>query len=239
MFHYQNLNEKNGITGSILRNGRAWWGKFGWQWVLWSKRLGVEVGLADYGNAITANLCLILFSIYVHYDNHKLERWLSDKTKRADEKYGNGRTIGVNWFEGSINIHLWNDPMAWRAKDPWWWNMSFRPVDFLFGNPKYSSKSVGFDIRSLPMPEKAYDVHITLTEDSWKRSRWPFAKTVMRANCEIEGGIPVPGKGENSWDCGEDATYGLTTPASTFDEAISKLFASVSDTAERTGYPKG
>jgi hypothetical protein len=58
---------------------------------------------------------------------------------------------------------------------------------------------------------------------------------MRRANLDIERGVPTPGKGENSWDCGQDATYGLTCPASTVEEALASLRASVMRDRERYG----
>jgi hypothetical protein len=62
---------------------------------------------------------------------------------------------------------------------------------------------------------------------------WPL--THRSALVESETGVPVPGKGENSWDCGEDALYSLSTTAATIDEAIEKFKASVMKTRERYG----
>jgi hypothetical protein len=38
--------------------------------------------------------------------------------------------------------------------------------------------------------------------------------------------VPFPGKGENSWDCGEDASYGFGCAAETLEEGIGKFVAS-------------
>jgi hypothetical protein len=245
--HWQNLNEKGReeVTGSILRHGRAWYRPFGYEkrpelslnveWVLWSKRLGVKFGLADYDCAVSFSLSLILFTLYFSLDYFPLESWLQDKTKRAGEKYGNGRCFELYWFEGSLNVHLWSDPMEWRSRDPWWWSFTINPADLILGRRQYSERVLREDVRPLVMPERAYPVEIKLVEATWKRPRWFFPEKIVRAHIEIEGGVPVPGKGENSWDCGEDATFGLTCPANTFDEALSKLYASVMRDRERHG----
>jgi hypothetical protein len=245
--HWQNLNEKGreDVKGSILRNGRAWFKpftgnrrhelSFNCQWVLWSKRISVGLGLADYENAVSFHICLYLFSFYFNLEYSPLERWLEEKTKRKDEKYGNGRTIGFTWMEGSLMVDLWNDPMEWRSRDPKWQSFSINPMDILLGRRKHASRTLAKEMRLLTMPEKAYPVVIELKEDSWKRPRWLWPDKIVRAHIEIEGGVPVPGKGENSYDCGEDATYGLTCPAKSFDEALSKLYATVMQSRERYG----
>ena len=41
---------------------------------------------------------------------------------------------------------------------------------------------------------------------------WPWgAKTRITATVESEQGLPIPGKGENSHDCGDDAYYSIGT----------------------------
>lgn len=64
-----------------------------------------------------------------------------------------------------------------------------------------------------------------LFESTWKRARW-FTHKNVRASVDIPAGIPHPGKGENSWDCGEDRTYGLTTKADTVEKAIAAVVES-------------
>lgn len=39
--------------------------------------------------------------------------------------------------------------------------------------------------------------------------------------------IPVPGKGENSWDCGEDATYAFSCMADSVEDGIASLVRSI------------
>jgi hypothetical protein len=145
------------------------------------------------------------------------------------------RKVGVNVHNGSVWFSLWQPDGHWSSSEPKWWSFNFNPADFFLGRNKYASRTLKDETRSLAMPEGSYPVRIELKEDSWKRPRWPWARKIVRAHIEIEKGIPTPGKGENSWDCGEDATFGLTCPASTFDEALSHLYASVMRDRERYG----
>ena len=243
--HWQNLNEKGreDVVGSILKHGRAWFKPFGYgrnlsfnlEWSLWSKRVSAGLGLADYDHAVSVHLCVYLFSLYFTLEYFPLEQWLQKITKRKAEKYGNGRDIGFHWMEGSLFINLWSDPMEWRSQDPKWGSFTICPSDILLGKRKYSERELRTDTRMLTLPERTYPVQIKLMEATWKRPRWPFPDKIVRASVEVEGGVPVPGKGENSWDCGEDAIYSSTMPAKTFDEALSGLYASVMRDRERYG----
>ena len=50
-----------------------------------------------------------------------------------------------------------------------------------------------------------------------------------------EQGLPIPGKGENSWDCGDDAYYSIGTPAATAMEAVEYAADRVLETRRRYG----
>lgn len=63
---------------------------------------------------------------------------------------------------------------------------------------------------------------------TWKRR---FSTKVWDGyQIDMEKGIPFPGKGENSWDCGDDAYYGFG--ADTIEGAISRI---VEDVKKRRG----
>ena len=86
------------------------------------------------------------------------------------------------------------------------------------------------------MPEGAYKATVEMFWGIWKRPRW-VAKKILRANVEIPSGIPKNGKGENSWDCGEDATFGITMPAKNVENAIGKTVESCLRDRKKYGTP--
>jgi hypothetical protein len=49
----------------------------------------------------------------------------------------------------------------------------------------------------------------------------------MRVDLKIDKGIPHAGKGENSWDCGDDATYGMCCAVKNIAEGVGVLVGSV------------
>ena len=52
---------------------------------------------------------------------------------------------------------------------------------------------------------------------------------------ESEDGIPIPGKGENSWDCGEDRRFSINTTANTIAEAVEAFRRDIEKTREQYG----
>ncbi len=147
------------------------------------------------------------------------------------------REVSVRLHGGSLYWNFWTPSMEWSSKTPRWRNGSFNFVDLVLGRSKYSEREVETRDVLVPMPEGAYPAKAMLREDTWRRPRWPWARRLMRVSIDIPGGIPKPGKGENSWDCGDDATMGITTPARSIPEGVGRLVGSVlSDRVRRGGW---
>ena len=74
----------------------------------------------------------------------------------------------------------------------------------------------------VPMPEGNYPGWITREVRIWKRKRWPFSeKRRVDFSIDMDVAIPVPGKGENFWDCEDDAIYG--TGGRTVHDAVANM----------------
>jgi hypothetical protein len=77
------------------------------------------------------------------------------------------------------------------------------------------------------MPEGAYQGTAKLVLYEWSRPRW-FTKRMKRCEIRVPAGIPHEGKGDNSWDCGADATFGMTTgECSSIPQGVGLLVGSV------------
>lgn len=259
--HVQNLNEdKNGnIKGSILKYGRLWLHpaydsqqpdkyrrsqiEFCWHFGGGMRWLGAGMTLFDgeVYRDISFRLGLWFGSFYL-----SLEDVLPKRFGWPRHNWGHDTSIQISADGGcngpyvSIDLHHADgdcfDCKGWKGPHWYWW-----PLNTLLGKPVYNSKPLTQDPvhRRVLMPEAFYPVAVTLTEDSWKRPRWPWPTVVRRATVECLRPIPKPGKGENSWDCGEDGTYSMTCPASTVEEALAALKASVMRDRERYGGKEG
>lgn len=187
-------------------------------------RSKVGIGISEYDDRLTLHIT-IFFSIYL---STTWPRWIVKKMQ--------DREIAIDFHDGNLWIKPFSDTMGWRRSDPWWKRgITLHIQDWLLGKAKYSFRELSQHKVNIDMPEKVYEATIKLTEDTWKK-RWYWPRYVLkRARIEVEGGIPVPGKGENSWDCGEDATHGLTCPANNLDEAIAAIKKSVTERRLRYG----
>lgn len=262
--HWQNLNEdENGnIKGSILRYGRLWLHRaykqdksdyyrrsqiqLCWRFGGGMRWLGAGMALFDGDSQRDIGLSLGFWfgSLYLTLENILPKRFAYP---RHSWQHDTSLTItndgSVSGLSVSLNIHHAGHDCfnckGWNGPHWYWW-----PIDSLLGKPVHESKAlprfrVGEKLfpekRGVLMPEGIYPVEVVLTRDTWKRARWPWPRVIQRAHIECKRPIPKPGKGENAWDCCEDATFSLTCPASTVEEALEKLKASIMRDRERHG----
>lgn len=149
--------------------------------------------------------------------------------------------------ERTTGASLRGDRLAvqWRCDDSSW-NSKTGPaagkewkvylLDRLLGRVQYrEGESLVYRLY-VPMPEGGYHGQVTMRADSWKRPLW-FRRTVRRAHVEMDEGqqIPIPGKGENSWDQGEDGIFGSTFPCESFADVERHMIESAMRTRRRHG----
>jgi len=204
MRHWQNLNERNreGKRRYWL-HGRTWVGDWSIEWCLpsWAPSLSLDFkmpGLKPAG----AHICGGPFGLYL------------SNTRRHES--GGVRGIDFSWHSGAFWWALWSREMEWRATDPWWVRThSFHPVDFLLGRMKHKHEVLSeYKEVLVPMPEGCYKTEMREERRTWTRPRWPwrpFTREQQYIEIKIDGGIPFEGKGENSWDCGEDGLWGCSS----------------------------
>lgn len=248
----QNLNQdRNGWYSNQFWYGRAWlshWQQktdtkgFGLE-VDWQHgrkvdglRLSVIVGSGDAGRDVSFAIAIPrLFSYWFTLDD------VVRGTYRGYEH--NTREFGLSVYDGHVSLR-WNhhDSGEWysdkqknKAVNPGFYK-SFFWKDKVFGHAKYDTVTLQEEQTKIPMPEGNYDAVVRIERATWKRPRWPFAQVVYRANINVENNpIPHPGKGENSWDCEDDATFSLSTPAKTISEAVSAMVESILERREKYG----
>lgn len=219
---------RNKVIGSIVFAGRHWLHlgtrTINTEWYLFHKvrshfACKVEWGSGDGDDGITLHAAVPwLFSIYFSVD-----RVFGKLFHHPNES----RQTGIAYHNETLWIYPFSKTMSWSSKDRWWNKyISWSPSEFICGRNKYSeiTTSDWQDI-VITMPEGKYKGKIRLFLSEWKnRFR---TKRIERAEIEMEEGIPFPGKGENSWDCGEDASFGLTCPAKSEPEAIASMIENV------------
>lgn len=118
----------------------------------------------------------------------------------------------------------WNTFQLWRGSDPdhddsskgippVYFRWRDRLLDLLFGKTvflndrghEWASKKI-----EIQMPEGLYIGRARFEKAVWFRPRWPFRKLRLTTDVDMPKGIPFMGKGENSWDCGDDGLFGFS-----------------------------
>lgn len=142
-----------------------------------------------------------------------LSFYLTFDTKRL--KYADDLTIlGLVWqsHEHVIRAQVM-DYSEMDSSKPYTVSTYWNYRDWLFGRAIYSeSRHREADKVPMQMPEGEYFMKMDYYTSYWHRSRSPFVKAVQRVEITPDKPVPHPGKGENSYDCDEDATYNSTMP---------------------------
>lgn len=242
-WHWSNENEddRGEVVGSGLWHGRAWFnydpedGRPGpakalaLEWCLgrFSKMCGLSIGRDDGERELVASIRLPhLFSLYV-----------SVRGLLGRLEYGSSRELSVSIHDGSVWWRVWADPDSWESTRPRWRDGSWNLLDALLGKVSVETRVLEVRQVEIPFPERTYRATVTLQAKLERRPRWPGVWGRWRgADIEPEVPVPEPGKGENSWDCGQDACYAMWTGGvRDIHEAVERFRSSILRTRERRG----
>lgn len=135
-------------------------------------------------------------------------------------------------------IQPWAKTMEWAAGDPWWVRgVSINLPDLVLGRTRHRLDIVRERIPiAIPMPEGVYQATATFERRTWKRPRW-FAKTRFYTAVDVPKGVPFAGKGENSWDCGDDGLFGYSVAGHDLEKAIAHGVETVLKRRRQYGKP--
>ncbi len=232
-WHAQDLNDAAvPKRGGMLRHGRAWlnWGDEPGQearveWVVPGGWPSLHLTLNDMEDRFLLRLGLGLFTVYVGAG-------CPAYPSRAQE-------WGLSLFKWRLRLDLGANPAEWSCDDPWWWSNSVDLRELVFGKVCYSRRDLATERVEVAMPEGRYPATVTLSEDSWT-SRRPILgralnRMIRRAELVPDTPIPYTGKGEDSWNVGDDALHSLVCPATDSREAAKKAADSVMERRWRYG----
>jgi hypothetical protein len=234
----------------MKQENRHWWSRGKWHFRLEcnllndAKFLHAEIRLNAIDGCSGVQIALSirkLFDVWFTFDHPSLKRWMPTKrtksySRQRIEEYWDmpiEKNIGVSWHSRTFWWSLWETSGEWSRRQPWWWGGSFDPKRFLLGKAKHSKENEIGVKATITMPEGEYKVIGSQYTSVWRRSRWPIPKRLKRFDIEFEPPIPVPGKGENSWDLDDDAIFGATIAGQTIEEILNKERDSILNIRER------
>ena len=213
---------------------RAWWSGLRIEVSMWRSFCHVELQLSrhdDYALTIGAAIPWLL-SVWISSDWKWVRRVAC---VLVPDDYSGERKCGLSFHNWTLWFDAWAKTMEHCPKDRWWEKtLSFDVLDWALGRAVYSERTKSSKSVSVWFDGRRYEGTIRLFVSEWKRPRW-FKRRIERADVQFPGGIPIPGKGENSWDCGDDALYGQTSPCQDYRSAIENFLESVVRTRIKHG----
>lgn len=114
--------------------------------------------------------------------------------------------IGIDGW--TLRLTVWGFDGHSASAWPWWKRgVHVNLKDKLLGRAVHNSSEVEQAEVIVPMPEGSYAATAVLELSTWKRKRSPFTRSSYYCKITPRHFIPVPGKGENSYDCDDDGIW--------------------------------
>lgn len=171
------------------------------------------------------------FVLWLHAGHVLPWSWLERQRPDGRTDY-DSRKFGFRIDASHVEWSVWENEMCSSSSDPWWMRGYHTWRGLAFGRVATVSRTVDGGVCVVPMPERGYVA-------SWERveHRNEYQGRLGKLRDRLLGApvhdsftvrpgqpIPVPGKGENSWDLGDDAIYSAS--GHTLDDAIANLVKS-------------
>lgn len=154
----------------------------------------------------------------------RIPNFSDNLTPQRQDCYGlGGREIGIALWTDHIALNLGNyyHDCGKGRYSLWFW-------DKLFGMIELTKKTCRNKwIEKMSLPEGEYRLYCSLELKQYKRPRLPkiFIKNIWVMDFKPETPIPIPGKGESSYDLDEDAIFTSTMPVALNDDDIPDIEA--------------
>lgn len=177
----------------------------------------------------------LYYSVYLSSLSGILDRFI----KPDGVGLRSSRRFGFQLYEDVFWIYIYEPDGSWSRSDPWWQHITISWKDILLGKQSYSCIETEPLESKVFFPEKLRTAQVTYSESTWSRPRWPWDQHSRCYNFDFKDDpIPIPGKGENSWDCGNDAVYSMSIRVESWEdypEAVKRLQDDINKTRQNRG----
>lgn len=224
-FWFQNLNKEHRkkrlfyFRGSV---GRAW-DKVWFKYELSSgPALRLQYDHGDGGDAESQlSLGLLFFTLYLTFFLPKRfyfhEKHVATWDNNREFTTVDARTYGFYLYDWAIVWRFHAKPDESNSKDPWWMHQYIHLDDIFLGRRDRCDDAL---TKAENVEFWLGDKKFVMNKITWTRWRFfrrhiPYSlyhRTIINVNMEIKDPPVHQGKGENSWDCGDDGTYGISRP---------------------------
>lgn len=100
--------------------------------------------------------------------------------------------------------------------------------DRIFGRADYTREKIGPPVQAVAcFPEGQYTLTLQREVATWTHPRWPWPYWSKSVDITLERPPGFQGKGENSYDCGPDAIYGMSSEGHSFEDAVATYVKAV------------
>jgi hypothetical protein len=126
----------------------------------------------------------------------------------------------------------------WHRDDPLNWMRGCRfLMDDIFGRSAYAKEKLGPPVQAVAcFPEGQYTLTLQRETSTWTRPRWPWPYVRHSVDISLERPPQFEGKGENSWDLGPDAIYGMSSEGHSFEDAVAAYTKAVLRERRKRGH---
>lgn len=170
----------------------------------------------------------LLFGIYLSYSHRfisKINRWISTL---IGEKYTRSYNSHIHFYHSALSIIIFGDHVGDNALFHKYWDIART----LKGTPALTIETLKEGETEIAMPEKRYPAPYKIQRYTWTYPRW-FKKSHVSISFDFPEAIPHEGKGENSWDCGMDGTFGMSLNFTHLRQACDDVILSIIKTRMR------
>lgn len=146
---------------------------------------------------------------------------------------GKGRDYGFSFLPREDWYLSWEwghiETGEWRRDDPENWRKgSVFLLDTIFGRATCTTEKIGAPVQAVAcFPEGQYALTLQRETRTWKRPRWPWPYVRHFVDITLDRPPGFQGKGENSYDCGPDAIYGMSSDGHSFEDAVATYVKAV------------
>jgi hypothetical protein len=227
------------------RNGHRWDLELGAEWSLltrghglgWQLKVGTAGSERDLALALYASR---LGSLWLHTSGLLPEHWLVPGYE--------SRVVGAqlhatdstgHWDHAKARIQIWAPRDSWSRDAPWHRTEHTIGISNLLGRAHHTTSIVDDGVCTVPMPERNYPATYETTRHvtTWPTRLGRLRPARVTYSTKVTPGvpIPVPGKGENSWDLDDDAIHSSSSGGRSVTDAIASLVSSALAKRERYG----
>lgn len=175
-----------------------------------------------------------LGSIWLSFERVFPARWFDRRNPDGTPDY-DSRLISINADRRHLEWNLWTRHHGGNRDIPRWRRPYIVYDRLVYGRDNTETIVLDTGTCSIPLPEGPQPAIYTVTRYVHHRTR-PLGRLRDRLagprihhHTEVRPGrpSPVPGKGENTWDCGDDAIWSTSVPGRSIDNAIAAHTAAV------------